>query len=65
MMGQPVEQRGRHLWVAEDARPFAKGEIGGDDNRGALVETADQMEQQLAAGLCEGQIAELVEDDEV
>ena len=32
---------------------------------GALIETADQMEQQLPAGLGEGEIAEFVEDDEV
>ena len=33
--------------------------------RGALVETADQVEQQLPAGLREGEIAEFVEDHEV
>src|SRR6185437_15018909 len=33
--------------------------------RGALVEAADQVEEELAAGLGEGQIAELVEHDEV
>jgi hypothetical protein len=51
--------------IAEDARPFAEGEIGGDDDRGALVEPADQMEEELATGPGEGQIAELVEDGEV
>ena len=65
VMGEAVEQRGGHLGVAEDARPFAEGEVGGDDDRGLLVEPADQVEQQLAAGLGEGQIAEFVEDDEV
>ena len=30
-----------------------------------LVEPADQVEQQLPAGLREGQVAELVEDDQV
>jgi len=65
VVGEPVEQRGRHLGVAEDAGPFAEGEIGGDDDRGTLVEAADEVEQELPAGLCEGQIAELVEDDEV
>ena len=65
VMGEAVEQRGGHLGVAEDARPFAEGEVGGDDDRGALVEPADQMEEQLAAGLGEGQIAEFVEHDEV
>jgi hypothetical protein len=29
MMRETVEQRSRHLWVAEHARPFAKSEICG------------------------------------
>jgi hypothetical protein len=49
-MGQPVEKRGGHFGVAEDARPFGEGEICGDDDGGAFVKTADQMEEQLAAG---------------
>src|SRR5207245_114387 len=49
----------------EDARPFTEGEVRGDDNRGALVEPADEVKQELPAGLREGQIAEFVEDDEV
>ena len=65
VVGQAIEQRGRHLGVAEHARPFTEGEVGGDDDRGALVEPADEVEQELAAGLSEGQIAEFVEDDEV
>ncbi len=51
MMRQPVEQGGGHLRIAEDAGPFAEGEIGGDNDGGALIETADEMEQQLPAGL--------------
>ena len=51
--------------VAENGRPLAEGEIGRDDDRGALVEAADQVEQQLAPRLRERQIAQLVEDDEV
>ena len=65
MMRKPVQQRGGHFGIEEDTWPFAKVEIGGDDDRGPLVEEADEMEQELAAGLGEGQIAELVEDDEV
>jgi len=65
MMRETIEQRGGHFGIAEDARPFAEGEIGRDDDRGALVEAADQVEQQLPAGLGEGEIAEFVEDDEV
>ena len=65
MMGETVEQCGRHLRIAKDAWPFTECKIGGDDDRGSLVEAADHVEQQLSSGLGEGQIAELVEDDEV
>jgi hypothetical protein len=65
MVGQAVEKRGGHLGVAEHAWPFTEGEIGGDDDGCSLVEPADEMEQQLAAGLSERQVAEFVEDDEV
>ena len=65
MMCEPVEERGCHLCITEDAWPFTEGEVGGDNDRGAFIELADQMEQELTAGLCEGQIAQLVEDQEV
>jgi hypothetical protein len=44
VVGQAIEQRGCHLGVCEDARPFTEGEIGGDDDRGALVEPTDEVE---------------------
>ena len=50
VVSEAIEQRGRHLGVGEDAWPFAEGEIGGDDDRGALVEPADQVEEELPAG---------------
>jgi len=39
-MGQAIEQGSRHLGIREDARPFTEGEIGGDDDRGALARIA-------------------------
>jgi len=45
-MGEPVEQSGGHLGISEDAGPFAEAEIGGDDDAGALVKLAQQMEEQ-------------------
>ena len=51
VVGEAIEQRGGHFGVDEDARPFSEGEIGGDDHGGALVEFADQMEEQLPASL--------------
>ena len=45
MVGQAVEQRGRHLGIAEHAGPFAEREIGGDDDGRALIEPANEVEQ--------------------
>ena len=50
VVSEAVGQRGGHLRVAEDGRPFAEGEVGRDDDRGSLVEPADEVEEQLAAG---------------
>ena len=61
VMGQPVEQRGGHLGVAEHAGPFTEGKVGGDDDGSSLVEPADEMEQKLAAGLGKGQISEFID----
>ena len=56
VVGEAIEERGRHLGITEDARPLPEGKIGGDDDRGALVEPADEVEQELAIRLSEGQI---------
>jgi hypothetical protein len=32
VVGQAIEQRGRHLGITEDAWPFTEGEVGGDDD---------------------------------
>ena len=65
VMGQAIEQRGGHFGIAEHAGPFTEREISGDDDGRALVKPADEVEQQLAAGLSERQVAEFVEDNEV
>ncbi len=54
VMGQTVEERGDHLCITEDAGPFAERQVRGDDDGCPLIETADQMKEQLAAGLSEG-----------
>ena len=54
VMREAIQQGRGHFGISENARPFAKGEIGGDDERGAFVEPADEVEEQLAAGLGEG-----------
>jgi hypothetical protein len=64
-MRETVEQGGRHFGITEDGRPLTEGQIGRDDGRGAFIEPADQMEQELASSLGEGPIAELIKNDEV
>ena len=54
VMGEPVEESGGHLGVAEDTGPFAEGEVGGEDDGGLLIEAADQVEEQLAADWAKG-----------
>ena len=58
-------QRGGHLGIAEHGRPLPEREVGGDDQRSALVELADEVEQQLTTRASERQVAKLVEHDEV
>ena len=64
VLGETVEESGGQLVVAEDAVPLAEGEVGRDDGGGALVPGGEDVEEQLAAGLLEGNEAELVEQQE-
>ncbi len=49
VMSEAIEQRGGHLGVSEDGRPLTEAEVGCDDDAGALVEPAEQVEEQSAA----------------
>ena len=49
VVSQAVEHCGGHLGIAEDLGPFAEAEVGGDDHAGALIELAQEVEQQCAA----------------
>jgi len=57
----PVKLAAIHESDSMVSGPFAKGQVGGNDDGSALVQPADQMEDRLSAGRSEGQIAELVE----
>ena len=51
MMGETVEQGRGHFRVAEHTGPFPEGQVRGHRDGRAFIELADEMEQQLAAGL--------------
>ena len=65
VVGQVVEQGGCHPGITEVAGPFPEGQVGRDDDQGALDRAADEVEQEMSARLGEERIAELAEDDEV
>ncbi len=65
MVRDAIQQRGCHLCIAEDSDPFSELQVGGDDDAGFLVELADQVEQQCAAGLGERDVPQLVDDDAI
>ena len=42
-MSYTVEQGGCRLWVSKDGDPFAKRQVGCDDQRGFLIELAKEV----------------------
>ena len=64
-MRQSIQQRGGHFLVNEHTRPFAEAEVGRDGDAGALVELADEVEQQRTAGLADRQKAGFVQGYQV
>jgi hypothetical protein len=44
VMGEAIEQRGRHLGIPEDGRPFAEVEVRGHEDRRAFIEATDEVE---------------------
>ena len=51
MMGEAIEQRAGQSLGAEHAGPLIEGQIAGHDDRAAFVALAEDLEQQLGAGL--------------
>ena len=64
-VGQAVEQSGGHFCVSEDRSPFAEAEVCCDDDAGALVKLALQMEQQRPARGAERQVSQFIQDHEI
>ena len=66
VMAQPVENgAGQGRVVIEGGGPLGWHFVGGEDNGGALVAGADDLEQEVAALLIQGEISEFVEDEQL
>ena len=64
-MREPVEQGSGEPLGAQDLGPAIEGQVGGDQQARALVGPADDLEEEFGPGLGAGDVAELVEDEQV
>ena len=62
---EAIEQGGGHPFALEDLAPVGKGQIAGDQQAGPLVAIGEYLKEQLGSGSSEGQIPELVADQQV
>ena len=65
MMGQAVEQGAGEPLGSEYAGPFIKRQIAGDEGRSPFVTLAEDLEQQLGAGLRQRHVSEFVDDQQL
>ena len=61
---QAVDQRPGHEIVAEDLAPFVEGLVRGQDGRCGLVAAGHQLEEEHGAVTGDGQVADLVDDEQ-
>ncbi len=64
-MDEPVHGGERHGGIREDPVPFAKGLVGGDQQRPSLVACADQLEEHRRLGLVARDVGKVVENEQV
>ena len=62
---EPVEERGRHPLMPEDLRPAREVQVRGDADARPLVAVGEELEDQLGGVLGEGQVADLIDEDQV
>ena len=65
MVKQAIEDRRGDDGIPEDAAPFSHRAVGGDQDRSLLVAPRHQLEEQMGGVGLEGQIAQLVDDQQL
>ncbi len=65
VVDEAVDQGDDAGGVGEDLVPFGEGAVGGDQGAFGLVAAADQFEQQVGVAVGVGEIADLVDDQQV
>ena len=64
MVQQSVQQGRSHDIVAEDGAPVLEATIGGEDSGAFLVAGIDQLEEQVGAAGLQGQVTDLIDDEQ-
>ena len=64
VVDEPVDHGGGDGVVAEDLAPGAERLVAGDDHRGAFVAGGDEAEHEVRGFGIEGDVADLVDDDQ-
>ena len=65
VMGQAIEQGTGQPFGAKYAGPFVERQVAGHDGGAPFVSLAEDLEQQLGAGLRQWHIAEFVDDEQL
>ena len=61
---QAIDERGRHDLVAEGGAPLFEALVRRQHGRGPFVACVDQLEEQRGAVLADGEVADLVDDEQ-
>ena len=66
VMQESVKERRREgAVVVKDLGPVFEGPVGSDDEGAAFIPMADDLEEEIGAGLVDGQIAKLIQDEKI
>src|SRR6266508_5786303 len=65
VVDEPVDQGGGDDGVAEDLAPLLEAAVRGDGDRAALVAAGDQGEERVGGLALQGEVADLVDDEQV
>ena len=64
MVHEAVEDGAGGGGGAEDLAPIGEGEVARDEGAAALVAFGDDLEEEVGAGRVDGEVTELVEDEQ-
>jgi len=66
VMQEPIQHRaGDHVVATEDGAPLLEGLIAGEDDRAVLIESTDELKEEIGTTCIHGKIAQFIEDQKL